>query len=84
MAPFASPQSVVSGFKERVEAVTVQGALGGFAFKQITHACIYSGGKLYLGTAVGNLHVYNVNTGVSDKITVVLRLYSLCSRRKPF
>ncbi|KIP04390.1 hypothetical protein PHLGIDRAFT_109638, partial [Phlebiopsis gigantea 11061_1 CR5-6] len=51
MAPFASPQAVLSGFKERVDAVTAQG------------------GKLYIGTSVGNLHVYNVNTAADGTPT---------------
>ncbi|PPR05963.1 hypothetical protein CVT24_004627 [Panaeolus cyanescens] len=58
MAPFTTPEVVLSGLKERFESLTVQG-------------------KLYLGSSVGNLHIYNLvestseDGSVSEKVELV-------------
>ncbi|EJD06913.1 uncharacterized protein FOMMEDRAFT_117970 [Fomitiporia mediterranea MF3/22] len=43
MRPFCEPSSILGGFKERVESLSVHGE------------------RLFIGTGVGNLHIYNVD-----------------------
>ena len=55
MAPFAEPLYFISGSKERIDALHVNG----MSFLQITISEeIYSsiGGRLFIGTSLGNLH----------------------------
>ncbi|KAI0041201.1 hypothetical protein FA95DRAFT_1611206 [Auriscalpium vulgare] len=53
MAPFEPPHTVINGFKERVDALTVQGD------------------RLYIGTAVGNVHIYSINESSEEPATLV-------------
>ena len=60
MAPFAEPLYLISGSKERIDALHVNG----MNFLQITiseeiHSSI--GDRLFIGTNLGNLHIYNVD-----------------------
>ncbi|KAF8127072.1 hypothetical protein EV363DRAFT_1518382 [Boletus edulis] len=45
MAPFETPTTVLTGFKERPESLLVQGD------------------RLYVGTATGNIHIYDLSEG---------------------
>ena len=60
MAPFEPPESVLTGFKERIEALSFQG------INPIRLACPADlcevGDRLYVGTAYGTLSVYSVET----------------------
>ena len=56
MAPFAEPLYLISGSKERIDALHVNG----MNFLQITiseeiHSSI--GYRLFIGTSLGNLHI---------------------------
>jgi hypothetical protein len=59
MAPFEPPESVITGFKERIEALSIQG----IGIQSITHTAdlCKEGDRLYVGTAIGNLSVYSVD-----------------------
>ena len=55
MAPFTEPLPLINGFKERIDALHVNG----MNFLQITISEeIYRsiGGRLFIGTSLGNLH----------------------------
>ena len=56
MAPFLEPQTILTGFKERAEAVAVQGMI--HVMRRMTSLMGAAGDRLYVGTATGNLHVY--------------------------
>lgn len=56
MAPFEPPESVLTGFKERIEALSLQGD------------------RLYVGTAIGNLSVYSVDSPPEGKAYTVTLL----------
>ncbi|KAF9468180.1 vacuolar sorting protein 39 domain 1-domain-containing protein [Collybia nuda] len=48
MAPFLSPNVLISGFKEKIDALVVQGD------------------RLYIGTSIGNLHIYSIDNSAED------------------
>lgn len=65
MAPFEPPNAIVSGFKEKAEALVVQG----MSFRPRLHnvkANTYLGDRLYVGTSIGNLHVYSLDESPSQ------------------
>jgi hypothetical protein len=58
MAPFEPPDIVLTGLKERVESLCVQGAS---SQSDVAAQLICDvGDRLYIGTANGNLSVYSV------------------------
>ncbi len=59
MAPFEPPESVITGFKERIEALSLQGI--GIQSVTLTVDLCEEGDRLYVGTAIGNLSVYSVD-----------------------
>jgi hypothetical protein len=58
MAPFDHPKVVLSGLKEKIDSLVLQGLFYSFrSCGPLTYVRIDD--KLYLGTATGNLHVYS-------------------------
>ncbi|KAI0067184.1 hypothetical protein BV25DRAFT_1959388 [Artomyces pyxidatus] len=49
MAPFEPPQAVVSGLKEKIESLAIQGD------------------RLYIGTVLGSLHIYNISEALGGE-----------------
>lgn len=85
MAPFVPPNTILSGFKERIESLLVQGKrihLYTFAYETNTNDCcilchvLHLGDKLYVGTATGNLHVYVLHNGESSAFAVNSSVYT--------
>ena len=58
MGPFNAPEIVLDGFKERPEALTVQGMSVPSALAAQGVDSVTSYDKLFVGTSTGNLHVY--------------------------
>src|ERR1700722_1135545 len=65
MAPFSLPKAVVKAFKEKIDALTVQGML----HSRCRLLCLIggTGDRLYVGTSTGNLHIYE---GVGSSSTL--------------
>ncbi|KAL4243247.1 Vam6/VPS39/TRAP1 family protein [Abortiporus biennis] len=65
MPPFIPPNVVLSGFKERIESLLVQGD------------------KLYVGTGVGNVHVYTISdpSGSGEQQVELVDIKKALSRR---
>jgi Vam6/Vps39-like protein vacuolar protein sorting-associated protein 39 len=61
MASFLTPKAVVTGFKERVESLTVQGMSSHtpFSVRGLDRKSV--GDRLYLGTATGSLYIYGID-----------------------
>lgn len=75
MAPFVPPNVILSGFKERIESLLVQGMckhLCTSAYRANT--LVLSGDKLYIGTAIGNLHIYVLHNGESSTLLETIPL----------
>ena len=64
MAPFNTPTTVLSGFKERPESLLVQGDSRS-PFTGCTLLTGFQGDRLYIGTATGNIHIYDLNEGTN-------------------
>lgn len=60
MAPFFSPVPVVTGLKERVESLTVQGLSRAPHARKEYELTPTTGDKLYAGTSTGSILVYKV------------------------
>ena len=66
MAPFESPNVIVSGFKEKAEALVVQGVYLEPALScQDLSDNDFAGDRLYVGTSTGNLYVYSLDDSPS-------------------
>jgi Vam6/Vps39-like protein vacuolar protein sorting-associated protein 39 len=63
MAPFEPPGAIVSGFKEKAEALVVQGMH--FVRFHLHMADRFIGDRLYIGTSTGNLHIYGIDESPS-------------------
>jgi hypothetical protein len=63
MAPFELPNAIISGFKEKAEALVVQGMY--FEPFHIDRADQLVGDRLYVGTSTGNLHIYGLDESPS-------------------
>ena len=60
MAPFTEPLPLINGFKERIDALHVNGMnLVQVTSNEGIHSSI--GDRLFIGTNLGNLHIYNVD-----------------------
>lgn len=64
MPPFEHPNIIVSGFKEKAEAFVVQGRFSMFAVIG-PYLTEFPGDRLYVGTSVGNLHIYSFDNSSS-------------------
>lgn len=62
MAPFNTPTTVLCGFKERPESLLVQGD-SRLPFTGRLLLTGFQGDRLYIGTATGNIHIYDLNEG---------------------
>lgn len=60
MAPFEPPESVLTGFKERIEALSLQGISFSVGYARTADLC-EEGDRLYVGTAIGSLSVYSID-----------------------
>jgi hypothetical protein len=60
MPPFEPPESLLTGFKERVEALSLQGIKTWSLVSFLRWLACDVGDRLYVGTANGNLSVYSV------------------------
>jgi hypothetical protein len=61
MAPFEPPESVLTGFKERIEALSLQGISIQSVNARTADLC-EEGDRLYVGTAIGSLSVYSIDS----------------------
>lgn len=63
MAPFDTPTAVLSGFKERPESLLVQGNSHLPGMHRTPLLTGFQGDRLYIGTAIGNIHTYDLSEG---------------------
>ncbi|KAJ6570100.1 hypothetical protein DFH09DRAFT_1465283 [Mycena vulgaris] len=70
MAPFEPPTAVVSGFREKIESLTVQG-------KDLSRSSSPGaspdelGDRLYVGTSTGNLSIYGIDDNTEEGEEIV-------------
>ncbi len=60
MAPFEPPSVALHGFKERIDAISIQGRLPCQAVVRV-RAHDTAGDRVYLGTSTGNLYIYRTD-----------------------
>lgn len=63
MAPFTSPQVVISGLKDKFDSLLVHCKSTSIVLRLSDLTFTSIADRLYLGSSNGNLHIYNLNEG---------------------